>query len=153
MVKKILKSPPVTNHSVHPHVRGDNYNCRRVFRYCPGSPPRAWGQLPAIIPGDNCERFTPTCVGTTEASHPLWRLHNWVHPHVSGDNVRLVLVSGHLSRFTPTCVGTTAFPGPGRSRAPVHPHVRGDNHFSPPVARAMIGSPPRAWGQLSRGLQ
>src|SRR5258708_6473904 len=53
-------------------------------------------------------------------------------------------------RFTPACVGTIVSQDPRSRRVPVHPRVRGDD-----VCRAMawpgcFGSPPRAWGRLTR---
>src|SRR5690606_29120287 len=58
-------SRPPRCHSVHPHVRGDDEG--RFTRNAPlrGSPPRAWGRLPARSPACRVWRFTPTCVGTT----------------------------------------------------------------------------------------
>ena len=135
-------SPP----AVHPHVRGDDLEGVPSDWDGFGSPPRAWGR-----PLDSrCHlvslRFTPTCVGTTEAFSPL---------------VGLV-------RFTPTCVGTTRSAlklkvtssgspprawgrqrlSPLRSVAlAVHPHVRGDDLSRANEVMYPAGSPPRAWGR------
>ncbi len=52
-------------------------------------------------------------------------------------------------RFTPTRVGTMPR-GTAVSFAPaVHPHARGDNPCALDALRAVLGSPPRAWGQLA----
>ena len=92
--------------TVHPHVRGDNSNRRPI-------------SLQAT-------RFTPTCVGTTNARASP-QAPGTVHPHVRGDNpakrCMVSSVSGSpprawgqralqsaglvVLRFTPTCVGTT----------------------------------------------
>ena len=133
-----------------------------------GSPPRAWGQLAALLGLFHHARFTPTCVGTTfplpTAKHRLP-----VHPHVRGDNTRRASLAlwapgspprawGQLhpscpsagrSRFTPTCVGTTPWQTSYSAFTPVHPHVRGDNSLTLVVIIHVHGSPPRAWGQLS----
>ena len=50
-----------------------------------GSPPRAWGQLKVVLPGPELDRFTPTCVGTTNVGFLPFR-GSLVHPHVRGDN-------------------------------------------------------------------
>ena len=114
--------------SVHPHVRGDGVV--RFLRRTPGlgSPPRAWGRRHR---GRNLvlvTRFTPTCVGTAGTWVPT-RPSKSVHPHVRGDGVGRTHESGEFS---------------------VHPHVRGDG----PSWRAEVhggdGSPPRAWGRLTR---
>ncbi len=51
-------------------------------------------------------------------------------------------------RFTPTGVGTTYPSASSPSPFEVHPHGRGDNGRAVGLARPLIGSPPRAWGQL-----
>ncbi len=73
-------------HSVHPHVRGDDFGYRLLVLHCRGSPPRAWGRSIRDMPNGSLERFTPTCVGTIiptslPASSPA------VHPHVRGDDI------------------------------------------------------------------
>ena len=95
-----------------------------------------------------------------------------VHPHVRGDNrimhPRSVKRSGSpprawgqpephpcvesAMRFTPTCVGTTALVRSAPPWFPVHPHVRGDNRHLQCDECSADGSPPRAWGQLGKGL-
>ena len=56
----------------------------------------------------------------------------------------------HIYRFTPTGVGTTEAPGGRGCCCPVHPHGRGD-HFPKDARKSSApGSPPRAWGPLSR---
>ncbi len=71
--------------SVHPHLRGE-YGPDGGFMLAPtGSPPPAWGiQLVGGVEQGR-QRFTPTCVGNTDAGE-------------------LVPVA---RRFTPTCVGNT----------------------------------------------
>ncbi len=92
-----------------------------------------------------------------------------VHPHGRGDNDLHIRESGswpgspprawgqpyrgpfgHLAlRFTPTGVGTTAKQIGEQGLNPVHPHGRGDNAVLIGGWEAVIGSPPRAWGQLA----
>ena len=52
------------------------------------------------------------------------------------------------ARFTPTCVGTTSARIVDVSIVAVHPHVRGDNADYELIDGVLLGSPPRAWGQL-----
>src|SRR5262249_19795615 len=129
---QVLKGTSVSNvntfrRTVHPHVRGDNWFKAWLLCAAYGSPPRAWGQLPALVrTGVPC-RFTPTRVGTTAPVHQRSDLDT-VHPHARGDNVyppghrgafngsppRAWGQRGHsqrrcvLRRFTPTRVGTTS---------------------------------------------
>ncbi len=155
--------------AVHPHVCGDNQRIiERSFQHS-GSPPRVWGQLTATWLLNDAFRFTPTCVGTTRSSTLVHRPET-VHPHVCGDNSRQnkqrrenggspPRVWGQpnetadidvLLRFTPTCVGTTSTPPHRSLPGSVHPHVCGDNANERHTVYAMLGSPPRVWGQLQR---
>ena len=131
-----------------------------------GSPPRAWGQLNQRRARGGVLRFTPTGVGTICA--PARSLQpRPVHPHGRGDNLSLrgaltppfgspprawgqfrQRVARHrLERFTPTGVGTIWDVAGRAYRAKVHPHGRGDNLLLMQNCDALLGSPPRAWGQ------
>ena len=90
-----------------------------------------------------------------------------VHPHVRGDgSLRyswaksacgspprawgrrfLTYLARRCVRFTPTCVGTAHESDDLTYAWTVHPHVRGDGPRDPRRYRAVIGSPPRAWGR------
>ena len=162
--------------AVHPHGRGDNAPTATDSRYSRGSPPRAWGQCCSSLGLCFGPRFTPTGVGTM-SRRPDAPSGEPVHPHGRGDNdlslssLRCVCGSpprawGQLNsdgegsvttRFTPTGVGTIwsrRRSGCGRT---VHPHGRGDNRLTIPTYAAILGSPPRAWGQFAHppecGLQ
>ena len=134
---------------VHPHVRGDNILAGNAAEDLIGTPPRAWGQLPAAAFQKRSYWYTPTCVGTT--GDPANRLlASAVHPHVRGDNrgARKTSIAAYgtpprawgqplrtpaplrAERYTPTCVGTTPLWSFWRTARPVHPHVRGDNLYS-----------------------
>jgi len=111
---------------VHPHVRGEDFNCAPFCSLKSGSPPRAWGR-----PGRGRRRG-------------IWGA---VHPHVRGeDQFGFWLCDGHVGspprawgrlklirglrlavRFTPTCVGKTYLARPPARRETVHPHVRGED--------------------------
>ena len=69
---------------VHPHVRGEYVGIADRLRRIAGSPPRAWGILFPSNSGMAVVRFTPTCVGNTEAGK-LHRVGFAVHPHVRGE--------------------------------------------------------------------
>src|SRR5208337_1857139 len=112
-------------------------------------------------------RTIPTRVGTTLVGQgpTTWTP---VHPHARGDNVAgQNVVNGfggspprawgqhictlsiiRLNRFTPTRVGTTHETSCWASGQAVHPHARGDNAFANLFPFTIVGSPPRAWGQL-----
>ena len=51
-------------------------------------------------------------------------------------------------RFTPTGVGTISCCPIQAPMTAVHPHGRGDNKRAALDVRSLVGSPPRAWGQL-----
>ena len=71
--------------AVHPHVCGDNgFPPSTVIGYL-GSPPRVWGQLDQLLLSILNDRFTPTCVGTTQR-FVIAIFGVAVHPHVCGDN-------------------------------------------------------------------
>jgi len=79
----IMKMPEELE--VHPHMRGDNKTLT-LFELTPsGSPPHAWGQPHKNAPAVRRFRFTPTCVGTTQAHCPRSGMGQ-VHPHMRGDN-------------------------------------------------------------------
>ncbi len=133
---------------VHPHVRGDRSSSLAICCICPGSPPRAWGQ----VNRRSCERSRST-----------------VHPHVRGDRMLVQFgLNGEdgspprawgqaptrpplllAPRFTPTCVGTGISPPSLWQKNSVHPHVRGDRPRRFARRWGLAGSPPRAWGQAA----
>jgi len=112
--------------TVHPHGRGDNSPAPINSPGQPGSPPRAWGQLPLSLSDRIFNRFTPTGVGTTvtTTNDPAQAT---VHPHGRGDNASVWRACPGVAgspprawgqrygcdddlgaiRFTPTGVGTT----------------------------------------------
>ena len=53
-------------------------------------------------------------------------------------------------RFTPTCVGNTVDMGHCFPPSKVHPHMRGEYHLATLKDALAVGSPPRAWGILSK---
>ncbi len=134
-----------------------------------GTPPRMWGQrLTAGLMRVQI-RNTPTYVGTTCRSKQAQTALP-EHPHVCGDNIAgvvrwgcvigtpprmwgqhfLLRPRGKDIRNTPTYVGTTTS-GATCTRQPTeHPHVCGDNPSFISKLLAVIGTPPRMWGQLHR---
>ncbi len=113
---------------------------------CVGSPPRAWGQFPQWSCLLVTLRFTPTRVGTMSI-RPGVRFSFPVHPHARGDNATASVPRHGGTRFTPTRVGTMPDDAGRNPHDPVHPHARGDNRTTTACATAIVGSPPRAWGQ------
>src|SRR6266404_152648 len=59
-MKLLQDGAPLT---VHPHARGEHARDAVERRHHPGSPPRTWGTLNALIPVMLRFRFTPTHVG------------------------------------------------------------------------------------------
>ena len=133
---------------VHPHGRGDN--------------------LPKFAQIHCAAWFTPTGVGTIRR-RAAQRVPVTVHPHGRGDNADADVGEATLTgspprawgqyeppprprrapRFTPTGVGTMRSTTSAVSVSTVHPHGRGDNLTAFQVPMSLVGSPPRAWGQLA----
>ena len=152
--------------TVHPHVCGDNIIKASIKRVISGTPPRVWGQLSIVVSKLRHCRYTPTCVGTIVVFW-CYTVRFPVHPHVCGDNYPIeILISGVngtpprvwgqclvydkasiIIRYTPTCVGTIAHLFKPASKAPVHPHVCGDNTIVCLGFSFLSGTPPRVWGQ------
>src|SRR5438477_539305 len=70
-----------------------------------------------------------------------------VHPHVRGGHLDGLVRGNHPARFTPTCVGIMSarrarHPRPGRFT----PTCVGIMMKLVAAKRALLGSPPRAWG-------
>ena len=159
-------SASATLTTVHPHGRGDNAALPHLHQRDGGSPPRAWGQFNGGVELVECERFTPTGVGTITCigAEPD---EYAVHPHGRGDNRLLSVICTAICgspprawgqwrrpnrrvgfvRFTPTGVGTIIRRHRQPPENPVHPHGRGDNVLSAVSQHSLFGSPPRAWGQ------
>src|SRR5271157_173996 len=132
--------------SDHPHARGENFPCHRLFQYGAGPSPRTWGEPIEMQPIRDSIRTIPTHVGRT-ASAPAQQIDCPDHPHARGENVAKVLV--HAMRFgpsprtwgernlrdqywqrartIPTHVGRTGDPTVSRPAGPDHPHARGEN--------------------------
>ncbi len=154
-----------SNHTVHPHTRGDittvAYGTSEVY----GSPPHAWGHSGPSSTSPSLLRFTPTRVGTfcrwRPSSPPIS-----VHPHTRGDIASIRTMAcrlfgspphawGHFDlpsfhrpspRFTPTRVGTFLDTISSRVARSVHPHTRGDIGVRRVDVTWSYGSPPHAWG-------
>ena len=68
----------------HPHVRGDQEAEASELLYFTGTPPRAWGSVPAEHLQHDGGRDTPTCVGIRgPPGRPSFGGPG--HPHVRGD--------------------------------------------------------------------
>ncbi len=81
--------PGAARASVHPHARGDDNRVLLAYYTGYGSPPHAWGRPRVVRAPDRAARFTPTRVGTTPTQvHPA--MLTPVHPHLRGDDMRLL---------------------------------------------------------------
>ena len=153
-------------------MRGEHQAIARAALSYFGSPPRAWGASESAVLQVVDVRFTPTCVGSMQASLTVSPSSS-VHPHVRGEhsfvNSSDILDAGSpprawgafwlpsrtlgTSRFTPTCVGSMAASSFFSADGSVHPHVRGEHHEVPLAKANQGGSPPRAWGACSCSLE
>ena len=169
-VGKGAPQPPSTaTAAVHPHVRGEGEAVDASGVGHEGSPPRAWGRDGRFHRPVEPLRFTPTCVGKGNALLTVYT-ELTVHPHVRGEgkgNQYTTLPPGGSPprawgrvgrdrrrdgqrRFTPTCVGKGPTGPPTHRGAGVHPHVRGEGHAHLLELDPLEGSPPRAWGRVTR---
>ena len=87
--------------------------------------------------------------GENSSKAPIGSNETGTPPRAWGKRVPLA-VEGKLFRYTPTCVGKTLFIVVRFKRKKVHPHVRGENLQPRFMTWATSGTPPRAWGKLSR---
>ena len=164
--KRVASRRSSTFWRVHPHVRGEERDLRRLQTALYGPPPRAWGRVRSYPRGADDRRSTPTCVGKSCCwDFQLRRLA--VHPHVRGEEI-LVPKSNtgglgppprawgraHLEpsppsipRSTPTCVGKRLLVTVAAHVDGVHPHVRGEEPAARYGASRSGGPPPRAWGR------
>ena len=133
--------------AVHPHGRGDNIAGEVGVPLVVGSPPRAWGQCGSGGWNGSARRFTPTGVGTMRAGGPRDAPPAGSPPRAWGQCAGAERRRCRR-RFTPTGVGTIARRAPPAPAPPVHPHGRGDNIAGAVGVPLVVGSPPRAWGQL-----
>mgnify|MGYP000873046803 CR=1 FL=1 len=151
--------------TVHPHACGERGRRDETFDEITGSPPRLWGAQDGAGLVNRNVRFTPTPVGSAEASFSL-PASSTVHPHACGERLFLgrrawpaggspPRLWGALAmefgeecriRFTPTPVGSAVV---GQLPAPipaVHPHACGERVVLCPSSSSLSGSPPRLWG-------
>ena len=130
---------------VHPRLRGERMQPRRLGLRIGGSSPPARGTGRHPADGTRPSRFIPACAGN--GNWPSIRLANRsVHPRLRGE--RCLIGSGwaDVERFIPACAGN----GNGRahhhySRA-VHPRLRGERPLCTRKAGRLNGSSPPARG-------
>ena len=132
-VGKTPTSPVLlSNHTVHPHVCGENSqwkkppNARRRFTpTCVGKT----GLQPRVA---EAVRFTPTCVGKT-GSGTLTFFAQKVHPHVCGENANATSATKGISGSPPRVWGKRVAFTSVEPMNPVHPHVCGENFIPTPA--------------------
>ncbi len=159
-------TPPLSNASDHPRVRGENIAAARSTCRCAGSPPRARGEHRRPRQDDHGRRITPACAGRTGSGTAPGRA-SWDHPRVRGENnpsmseisespgspprARGEPAQGrpgnYLSGITPACAGRTSPFGNPAPSGRDHPRVRGENIGQPSCCNVLVGSPPRARGE------
>ena len=117
---------PAAMLTVHPHMRGENLHASTSQHGADGTPPHAWGKLSDLFIVAPVLRYTPTCVGKTNA--PAQQAGGIaVHPHMRGENSRALRSVESVVWYTPTCVGKTLCALHTILRIQVHPHMRGEN--------------------------
>ncbi len=143
----VVPSPTSLCPTVHPHVCGEYFKCRKLNFIRDGSSPRVWG-----IPGRIC----------------IDGSRNSVHPHVCGEYIDTPPRFAPRSWFIPTCVGNThgfsmpvSSPGgssprvwgilPVQSEQPsrhlVHPHVCGEYALHLPIKSRRNAVHPHVCGE------
>ena len=115
--------------TVHPHMRGENIPFLSGLPRGSGTPPHAWGKLCTPHSSRNKLWYTPTCVGKTM------------------EDLRTL---EQVNRYTPTCVGKTLLRSNISPKSSVHPHMRGENLDRDNTCSDAHGTPPHAWGKLTR---
>ena len=157
----------VSEWAVHPHERGERHDAQRLRILNGGSSPRAWGEAPDNVVTSETLRFIPTSVGRGSTSHSASAFLS-VHPHERGERQRQPLGQRFLIgssprawgegryragygiwlRFIPTSVGRGRWLPPQAAPRPVHPHERGERLCKESGLIPMLGSSPRAWGEV-----
>ena len=152
---------------VHPRVCGEQVAGLVCAHQCSGSSPRVRGTVPdRALPG-LCHRFIPACAGNSACGssgtggpsvHPrvcgeqravAQRPHERAgsSPRVRGTDSRFVnqLVA---KRFIPACAGNSRSGRSGRTIAPVHPRVCGEQVRVLELGARHGGSSPRVRGTV-----
>ncbi len=111
---------------VHPHVCGENEGKVVFLTIDGGTPPRVWGKRGLHLTDFQIQRYTPTCVGKTNAKYS-WIAGKTVHPHVCGENLANYLLLVNSKGTPPRVWGKRE----GRYRG-----------------KPYEGTPPRVWGKL-----
>ena len=112
--------------SVHPHIRGVNFqSILLILVFLRFIPTYVGLILRPLVGAAQVQRFIPTYVGLM-------------------DDVQLIL-AGRL-RFIPTYVGLIDSKPTSGARVPVHPHIRGVNKAPLVLLVGIGGSSPHTWG-------
>ena len=101
--------------TVHPHMRGEQFDSVVSDIFISGSSPHAWGTAQIMTIAQRFGRFIPTCVGNRTRKLPT-RAHAPVHPHMRGEQVRIGLLSAGRSGSSPHAWGTGGTPARNRAR-------------------------------------
>ena len=103
-----LRQKPGHHRTVHPHVRGEQYQAGSAVDALHGSSPRTWGTV--IKPNRELieNRFIPTYVGNRSKNQPQ-PPETPVHPHVRGEQlIGAVCPSGRVGS-SPRTWGTDGY--------------------------------------------
>ena len=150
----------------HPRVCGENGGLRDVLRCLGGSSPRVRGKPGYEYEAGGCPGLIPACAGKTRAN-PHFLSHDWAHPRVCGENLRLFPRSWMLRgssprvrgkhyrdcgltarvRLIPACAGKTGYGGLTDLDEGAHPRVCGENEAGDEKGSTFDGSSPRVRGK------
>ena len=149
-------------------MRGEKLTWKSNTTTKGGSPPRARGEVVAIIPARGRRGITPACAGRRMTN--CWKyLQKKDHPRVRGEKLDLsqqyharkgspprargegLLQGLHraLGGITPACAGRSSSRKFLKCPARDHPRVRGEKYPVIMLSRRHTGSPPRARGEVA----
>ena len=133
--------------TVHPHASGDSVITVADGAVLNGSPPREWGTATVELRNINEAPVHPHASGDSHS--PISRrCHIWGSPPREWGQRYKIIRDAQRIGFTPTRVGTAVWAAVHRRALGVHPHASGDSPAGLDHVTAVVGSPPREWGQL-----
>ena len=131
----------------HPRVRGEKKSARLAVAAALGSPPRARGEDAASVLDVGLIRDHPRVRGEKKISDQLAALIKGSPPRARGE-AGLCAVQLDTQGITPACAGRSGAESALLLVDGDHPRVRGEKCMRLMVSIMVIGSPPRARGEV-----
>ena len=135
----------------HPHACGDKACENYYVGDGIGSSPRVWGQVVVYISFRPKLQDHPHACGDKFTRVKVCFLLGGSSPRVWGQ-VQDEFAQQERRRIIPTRVGTSILYGYFRKVERDHPHACGDKSACFKLAKSVVGSSPRVWGQVTKGL-